>query len=651
MPHLNSVMSDEQPLWKPTPEQIKSANLTKFMEFVGQATYPDLYQFSIDNPEQFWSALWDFCEVKAQQKGSCIAKNLNLIEKAEFFPEAKLNFAENLLRRRDNATAIEFFGENLIHQKISYSDLYNQVAQLIQLFQSWGISPGDRIAGYLPNIPETIIAMLAATALGAVWSSCSPDFGSQGVIDRFGQIEPKILIAADGYFYGGKRFNCLDKLAEIQAKIPSITKVLVVNYTQHQELHPYLDWQKSLQSVAPIKGDIAFVQLPFNHPLYILFSSGTTGIPKCIVHRAGGVLLQHLKEHRLHCDLKPDDRLFYFTTCGWMMWNWLVSGLASNATLILYDGSPTYPHPAYLFDIAEKAKITHFGTSAKFIDSLSKLGIDISKSHSLSSLRQILSTGSPLVPESFEYVYKHLKKDVCLSSISGGTDIVSCFILGNPIVPVWRGELQSRGLGMKVEVYNEAGQPVIGEKGELVCTAAFPCQPLGFWNDVDGSKYHKAYFAQFDNVWHHGDFVELTSHDGLIIHGRSDAVLNPGGVRIGTAEIYRQVEQIDEVIESIAVGQEWQGDIRVILFVKLRMGIILDAELIDKIKKQIRKNTTPRHVPAKIIQIQDIPRTKSGKIAELAVRNMIHGQPVKNKEALSNPEALSFYQDLSELNE
>lgn len=649
---MKSILQ-EQPLWQPSELAIKQANLTRFMQQLGFTSYDELYQFSIESNGEFWSSLWDFCDIIAPTKGHIFLENKEDIEKATFFPQAKLNFAENLLRFHGSGFAIDFYGEDKVRQTFTYDELYSEVAKIADTLKQWGVKPGDRIAGYLPNLPQTVIAMLAATSVGAVWSSCSPDFGVTGVLDRFGQIEPKVLFCADGYYYHGKTFNSVEKIPEILKGIPSIEKVVVTSYANIEFSPNYTNifaWGDLIsQSHAH---EISFAHLDFNHPLYILFSSGTTGVPKCIVHRAGGVLLQHMKEHQLHCDLKPGDRLFYFTTCGWMMWNWLVSGLANGATLVLYDGSPIYPRPESLFDIAVASKITHFGTSAKFIDGLAKSKIDVTNSHDLSNLRMITSTGSPLAPEGFDYVYQHIKKDVCLASISGGTDIVSCFALGNPIAPVWRGELQTRGLGMDVGVFDELGQPLPqGEKGELVCLNPFPCQPLSFWNDPGNQKYHQAYFAKFPGVWHHGDFVELTAHQGLIIHGRSDAVLNPGGVRIGTAEIYRQVEKIPEVLESIAVGQNWENDVRVVLFVKLRAGIILDESLIARIKQQIKSNTTPRHVPAKIIQIPDIPRTKSGKIAEIAVRDTIHRKNIQNGEALINPEILEAYKNIAELNE
>lgn len=648
-----SSTHQERPLWQPSEAVIKQANLTRFMHQSNFTSYDDLYQFSIENTGEFWARLWDFCEIIAPTKGEVFLERKEDIEKAVFFPQAKLNFAENLLRFRGDSIAIEFYGEDKVRQIFSYDELYIEVAKIADTLKKWGIKPGDRVAGYLPNLPQTVIAMLAATSIGAVWSSCSPDFGVTGVLDRFGQIEPKVLFCADGYYYHGKKFNTAEKIPEILKGIPSIEKTVVISYVdvEFSTTNEHIFAWDNLISQSQAQ-EISFAHLGFNHPLYILFSSGTTGVPKCIVHRAGGVLLQHLKEHQLHCDLKPGDRLFYFTTCGWMMWNWLVSGLASGATLILYDGSPVYPRLDSLFDIAEMSKITHFGTSAKFIDSLVKNNIDVTKSHDLSNLRMITSTGSPLAPEGFDYVYQCIKEDVCLASISGGTDIVSCFALGNPIAPVWRGELQTRGLGMNVSVFDELGQILPqGQKGELVCLNPFPCQPLSFWNDPDNQKYHQAYYAKFPGVWHHGDFVEITTHQGLIIYGRSDAVLNPGGVRIGTAEIYRQVEQIPEVLESIAIGQNWDNDVRVVLFVKLKTGIILDEALIAQIKQQIRNNTTPRHVPSKIIQIPDIPRTKSGKIAEIAVRDTIHGKAIKNGEALANPEILEAYKNIKELNE
>jgi acetoacetyl-CoA synthetase len=649
-------MRSEQPLWEPDPARIEAAAITRFARMaIGDwglrlNNYPAFYRWSIEHPEQFWRSVWKFGEVRGEQGARTLIDG-GKMPGARFFPDGRLNFAENLLRRRDAADALVFWGEDKVKRRMSHATLYEQVSLLAQALRAAGVAPGDRVAGYFPNMPEAIAAMLATAAIGGIWSSCSPDFGVQGVLDRFGQIEPKVLFAADGYWYNGKAVPVLDKVREIAARLPTLSQVVVI---------PYLDPTPDVAAVPHGKrlaefvagfaaGDIRFTPLPFNHPLYILYSSGTTGVPKCIVHGAGGTLLKHLCEHQLHSDVRPGDRLFYFTTCGWMMWNWLASGLASGATLLLYDGSPFARRGNVLFDYADEEAMTHFGTSAKFIDAAAKAGLHPLETHRLAGLRAILSTGSPLAPEGFDYVYRHVKRDVCLSSIAGGTDLIGCFVLGNPILPVWRGEIQCRGLGMAVEVFDEAGHPVRGEKGELVCTRPFPSMPVGFWNDPDGRKYGAAYFERFPNVWCHGDYVELTAHDGMIIYGRSDAVLNPGGVRIGTAEIYRQVEQLDEVVESLVIGQEWDHDVRVVLFVRLRDGLVLDEALSAKIKQQIRRNTTPRHVPARIVQVADIPRTKSGKIVELAVRNVVHGRPVKNVEALANPEALEMFRERPEL--
>ncbi len=538
-----------------------------------------------------------------------------------------------------------------MRRKLSFAELYDLVSSTAQALRAMGVKPGDRVGAVMPNMPETIIALLATTSIGAIWSSCSPDFGVQGVLDRFSQIAPKVLFCVDGYYYTGKTHDTLTRTAEIVRRLPALETIVVVPYLIAKpligEIPKAVHFGTFINSFKA--ADIAFEQVPFNHPLCILYSSGTTGVPKCIVHSIGGTLLQHLKEHQLHTDLKRDDRLFYFTTCGWMMWNWLVSGLASGATLLLYDGSPFYPNPNVLFDLADTENMTVFGTSAKYIDALAKLAVKPKDTHRLDTVKTMTSTGSPLVPESFEYVYNSIKQDLLLSSISGGTDIVSCFVLGSPLLPVYRGEIQCRGLGLKVEVYNDEGKPTLGEKGELVCSAPFPSMPIGFWNDPDGKKYHDAYFARFPGVWCHGDYMELTARGTVVIYGRSDAVLNPGGVRIGTAEIYRQVEQLSEVVESLVIGQDWDNDVRVVLFVRLRDGLTLDEALARKIKTQIRSNATPRHVPAKIVQVADIPRTKSGKIVELAVRNVVHGLPVKNKEALANPEALELFRGLAEL--
>jgi acetoacetyl-CoA synthetase len=646
-----------EPLWRPSAERIANSNLKRFTDYVVEqhgadgSDYAALHRWSVAHRDEFWDAVWNFSGVVARQKGHSALQDGDLMPGARWFPEARLNFAENLLRRRDDETALFFFGENEVKRSLSFSQLYDSVSRLSQALRAVGVSPGDRVAAYLPNMPETIIAMLAAASIGATFSSCSPDFGVRGVSDRFGQIKPKVLFCADGYFYNGKFFDSLGRIPDIRAQIPSLERVVVAPFSGLPSNLGKLENAISLSDFAAgyAADDIDFEHLPFDHPLYIMFSSGTTGAPKCIVHGAGGTLLQHLKEHQLHVDLKPGGRLTYFTTCGWMMWNWLVSGLASGATLVLYDGSPFYPDGNRLFDIADEIDLDIFGTGAKFIDSLKKAGLEPKKSHKLGALKSLLSTGSPLVPESFDFVYQSIKEDLCLSSITGGTDIISCFALGNPTLPVYRGEIQCLGLGMKVEAYDDEGQPAIEQQGELVCTAPFPSMPVGFWNDNDGSRYRSAYFEKYPNVWCHGDYVRVTKRGGLVVYGRSDAVLNPGGVRIGTAEIYRQVEQLGEVLESLVIGQDWEGDVRVVLFVMLRDGVTLDDALRKKIRDHIRANATPRHVPARIVQVADIPRTKSNKITELAVRDIVHGREVKNKEALANPEALELYRDLPEL--
>jgi acetoacetyl-CoA synthetase len=636
----------ERPLWRPSPERAAKSALAQFMRRAGGfADYAALHRWSVEKREDFWSLVWDFCGVQGTQGARRLVDGERM-PGAQWFPDARLNFAQNLLRAPDDSDAIVFWGEDKVKRRLTRRALHALVSRLQQALAAAGVRKGDRVAGYLPNLPESTAAMLATASLGAVWSSCSPDFGPQGVLDRFGQIEPKVLFCSDGYLYGGKEFDTQDKAAQVLARLPSVRKCVLLPYLGA----PPRVGESLEQFIAPFEAKpVAFEQVEFNHPLYILFSSGTTGVPKCIVHGTGGTLLQHLKEHRLHSDVGPGDRVFYFTTLGWMMWNWLVSGLAAGATLLLYDGSPFVARAKVLFDFADAEGMTHFGTSAKFIDAIAKVGLKPRATHKLDRLRAILSTGSPLLPEGFDYVYESVKQDVCLSSISGGTDIVSCFVLGNPILPVWRGEIQCKGLGLAVEVYDEQGRPLAGEKGELVCTRPFPAMPIGFWNDPDGAKYRAAYFEKYPNVWRHGDWCEITPHGGMIIYGRSDAVLNPGGVRIGTAEIYRQVEQLDEVLESLVIGQDWEGDVRVVLFVKLVEGRVLDEELINRIKKRIRDNTTPRHVPDKILQVADIPRTKSGKIVELAVRDVVHGRPIKNVEALANPEALEHFRGRAEL--
>jgi acetoacetyl-CoA synthetase len=643
------------PLWTPSPDRIARARLTQFQQHVAAQWHVDahdyrsLYAFSVDRPDAFWRSVWDFCGIVADP-GERDVVDLHRMPGAQFFPDARLNFTENLLRRSDDTPALIFNGEGQRHQTVSHARLKDDVARFANALRAAGIRKGHRVAAYIPNMPEAIVAALGAAAIGAIWSSCSPDFGVQGVLDRFGQIEPRLLVTVDGYFYGGKTHDLTARLSEVVPRLPTLERVVVVPYVESQ---PSLDgiphaelWSEFVAERSP---EFAYERFPFDHPLYILYSSGTTGVPKCIVHGAGGTLIQHLKEHQLHCDVQQGDRVFYFTTCGWMMWNWLVTALASQATLLLYDGSPFHPDGNVLFDFADQTAMTLFGTSAKFIDAVNKAGLAPRETHSLQSVRTMTSTGSPLAPESFDFVYQKIKPDIHLASISGGTDIVSCFVGGVPTAPVWRGEIQARALGMKVEVFDERGQPVRGEKGELVCTMPFPSMPVGFWNDPGGQKYHAAYFETYPGVWRHGDWVELTEHDGVIIYGRSDAVLNPGGVRIGTAEIYRQVEQLDEIVESLVIGQQWENDERVVLFVRLRDGQQLSPEIEARIRRRIRENATPRHVPAKIVQVPEIPRTKSGKIVELAVRDVVHGRNVRNQEALANPEALEHFRNRAEL--
>jgi len=648
----------QQPLWTPSAERIAASRMDAFRRFINDrhalhlADYPALHAWSVEQREAFWQAIVDFFQIHFHAPAERVLREGPAMPDAQWFPGATLNFAEHLLRRRDGHPALVAVGEDGSREQLSHAQLAAHVAGLQRALHNAGVGIGDRVVAFMPNTWQTVVGVLATASLGATWSSCSPDFGTQGVIDRFGQIEPKVLIAAAGYRYAGKRIDLTDKLNEILPQLPSLERLVIVPYsrvearpTDYKSAALTTLWQDFYQP----GGAPQFTPVPFDQPLYILYSSGTTGVPKCIVHGVGGTLLQHVKELGLHTDLGPDDTLFYYTTCGWMMWNWLISGLALGATLVLYDGSPFHPEPARLIDLIDAEDISIFGTSAKFIAALEKAGVRPRESHKLSSLKVILSTGSPLAHESFEYVYRDVKRDLCLSSISGGTDIVSCFALGNPTLPVWRGELQCKGLGMDVQVWNDNGQALTGEKGELVCARHFPSMPVGFWNDADGEKFRAAYFATFPGVWAHGDYAEETAHGGLVIHGRSDAVLNPGGVRIGTAEIYRQVEKVPQVLESIVIGQDWQGDVRVVLFVRLRDGVTLDDTLREEIRRMIRANTTPRHVPAKIIQVADIPRTLSGKIVELAVRNVVHGHPVKNTDALANPQALELYRSLAEL--
>jgi acetoacetyl-CoA synthetase len=646
----------DRPLWQPSPGRIRAANITALAERVAAEhgeelrDYARLRAWSADHSDHFWPALWRFADVIFSEKWESVLEHGDTMPGARWFPGARLNFAENLLRHQDSRPAIIGWTEDGRRSEISHRDLHRRVAELASALRTDGVGPGDRVAAVLPHAPETIIAMLAATSLGAVWSSCSPDFGAQGILDRFGQIEPKVLFVVGGYRYNGKVQDIRSKLDEIRRRLPTVARTVVLPFLGPDDdpgppegavaLADYVDSDAT---------DITFAQLPFDHPLYVLYSSGTTGVPKAIVHGAGGTLLQHLKELILHTDIKPEDRLFYFTTCGWMMWNWQVSALATGAAVVTYDGSPFHPDGRRLFDLVEKDRVTVFGTSAKYIDAVKKAGLEPAKSHDLGSLRAILSTGSPLVPESFDFVYGSIKEDLHLASISGGTDIVSCFVLGAPVLPVWRGEIQSAGLGMAVDVYDDDGRSVTGEQGELVCTRPFPSMPVGFWNDADGSRYRAAYFERFPGIWHHGDMIERTAHDGFVIYGRSDAVLNPGGVRIGTAEIYRQVEQIEEVQEAICIGQQWDGDVRVVLFVRLRDGGSLDDDLVNRIRRRIRSECSPRHVPARVLAVDDIPRTMNGKIAEIAVRDVVHGREVKNTDALANPEALELFRDLDAL--
>jgi acetoacetyl-CoA synthetase len=673
---IMQTIENQLPLWTPSPERIANANVTAFMHALNDAykmqisNYHDLYDWSIRNPEHFWAAVWDYCGVIGSRKNIDVLIDGDKMPGAQFFPKAKINFAENLIERehklRTDRDAIIFWGEDKLRKRVTYRELYDDVSRWQQAFLQMGLQPGDRVAAFMPNLPETVIAMLAATSLGCVWTSCSPDFGTQGVLDRFGQVSPRVLIACDGYVYNGKPVETLSRIAEVAASLPTVEKIIVVPYLHdiQGDVNLALDINLAKAETSttilaryqpkPIK----YTRMPFNAPLYIMYSSGTTGVPKCIVHGIGGTLLKHLEEHVLQCDVKSGDKVFFFTTCGWMMWNWLVTGLAANATLILFDGSPFMGRGNILFDFAAADDVTHFGAGAKFYESLAKIKVHPGKTHKLCNLKSVMSTGSPLSPEGFTFIYQHIKEDVCLSSISGGTDIIGCFVGGVPVLPVYSGEIQTRMLGMAVDAWDDEGKPIRHDKGELVCTKPFPSMPIGFWDDGDGrnagAKYRAAYFEHFPNVWTHGDYVEITERGGMIIYGRSDAVLNPGGVRIGTAEIYRQVEKLDAIIESIVIGQDWPpekpGDVRVILFVRLAAGKVLDAALEKTIKDTIRANTTTRHVPAKILTVTDIPRTKSGKIVELAVRHIVHGRAVKNMEALANPEALQQFANRVELN-
>lgn len=638
-------------VWTPSQDQILNSNLKKFTEFVEENTgkhfksYDELHHFSISNPE-FWRFIIEFCKVEGEWNGP-IYEGENIFS-AQWFPQSKLNFAENMLKNRSDNEALIFRCEDRISKTLSFAELYNQVSKTAQHLKELGVTKGDRVAGFLPNFAGSIVAMLATASVGAIWSSCSPDFGEQGVIDRFGQIEPKVLFCVDGYFYNGKTHNCLDKIKSFTARLPSLKQVVIFDYASLSNIviNNSISYQEILENYEAI--EIGFERVGFDHPLYIMYSSGTTGVPKCIVHGHGGTLVQHLKEHQLQTNISSGDRVFYFTTCSWMMWNWLVSALGTGATIMLYDGSPTYPDNTVLWQFADEEEFSHFGTSAKYIETLMKDDVNPSAIFKLSNLKVICSTGSPLSAECYDYIYNNVGY-VHLASISGGTDIVSCFVLGVPNIPVRRGEIQGAGLGMAVEIWDDSGRVNRGERGELVCTKPFPSRPVKFWNDIDGRKYHAAYFDRFEGVWAHGDFAEQTPDGGYIIYGRSDATLNPGGVRIGTAEIYRQVDRVKEVLESIVIGQIWESDTRIVLFVKLREGINLTETLADTIKKLIKNNCTSRHVPSKILQVEDIPRTKSGKIVEIPVRDIVHGREVKNKEALANPEALDYFKDRPEL--
>ena len=615
--------------------------------------YPSLYQWSIENIPDFWAAMWEFAGIKASKPYDQIIDDLGKMPGAKWFAGTRLNFAENLLRYRDNQTALIFNGEDQVAARMTYAELYDEVARVAISLRAAGVKAADRVVGFMPNMPETIIAMLAATSIGATWSSCSPDFGIKGVLDRFGQIQPKVIFTADGYFFKGKHLDSLERISNIIKKLPSIEKLVVVPYT---EKNPdiiglpnailYKDFKASESNL-----EIEFEQLPFDHPLYIMYSSGTTGLPKCMVQSAGGILIHHLKELMLHTDLKREDTIFYFTTCGWMMWNWLVSSLAVGATLVLFDGNPFHPDPGALWKMAQDDKITIFGTSAGYIAALQNTGVKPVKTYDLAPLKSVLSTGSPLSMEGFEYIYQEVKEDLQLASISGGTDLNGCFALGNPIGPVYSGELQCRGLAMKVMAFDEDGKSVINQQGELVCAAPFPSMPIYFWSDPAGKKYHDAYFDVYPNVWRHGDYIVINEQGGVTIYGRSDATLNPGGVRIGTAEIYRQVDRLKEIEDSVVVGQDWKNDVRVILFVKMAEGYVLTDGIVNKIKNAIRTNASPRHVPTKILAIPDVPYTHNMKKVELAVKKVVHNQPVLNKDSLRNPEALDYYADIRELQE
>jgi acetoacetyl-CoA synthetase len=643
------------PIWRPSAERIASSNMRQFLtrqaaRLAGE-DYTALHDWSICEPDAFWGELWDFCGIRYFSTYDTVVEDFDRMPGARWFEGATLNYADNLLRPDHDSAAIIFHSERGERIELSRAQLRRQVASVAQALRAHGVGPGDRVAGLLPNRPETVVAMLASASLGAVWSSCSPDFGADGVLDRFGQIAPKVLFATDGYFYNGKTIDSLPTVARIADALPTLRALVIVPYRSESPDLSGLPEACLFGELAGGDVELSFAPVPFSHPLYILYSSGTTGVPKCIVHGVGGTLIQHQKEHVLHADIRPGDKVFYFTTCGWMMWNWLVSSLAAGATLVLYDGSPFHPDPGVLWRVAERERLDLFGTSARYLSALEKSGYAPKLHVELDPLRSVLSTGSPLPPASYDFVYEHVKGDLQLSSIAGGTDLIACFAVGNPVLPVYRGELQCRALGMKVEIFDDQGHAVCEKKGELVCSAPFPSMPIGFWNDPGDRKYHAAYFERFPNVWCHGDFAELTAHDGLIIYGRSDATLNPGGVRIGTAEIYRIVEQFEEVAESIVVGQEWDDDVRVVLFLRLQAGFDLSEDLDRRLRQAIREMATPRHVPARILEVPDIPRTISGKIVEIAVRDVLHGRDVPNTDALANPEALEHFRDRAELRE
>jgi len=646
-------------LWKPSEDQIKQTNMYRFMKVVNEKYHQEfneftpLYEWSVENIADFWETLWEFADIIASKPYDQVIDDVSRMPGARWFSGARLNFAENLLRYRDDRVALIFKGEAQKSVKITYAELYDEVARLARSLREAGVQSGDRVVGFMPNMPAATIAMLAATSIGAAWSSCSPDFGIKGVLDRFGQIKPKVLFTANGYSFKGKNLDSIERIADILKELPSIEKVVVVPYTEQKTdisripnaVH-YNDFKSSESNL-----EIDFEQLPFDHPLYIMYSSGTTGLPKCMVQSTGGILIHHLKELMLHTDLKREDTIFYFTTCGWMMWNWLTSSLAVGATLVLFDGNPFHPHPAALWEMAQEEKVTVFGTSAGYIAALINAGVKPARDYDLSSIRAVLSTGSPLSVEGFEFIYNEVKQDVQLASIAGGTDLNGCFVLGNPMGPVYAGEIQCRALAMDVQAFDDNGKELINKEGELVCCKPFPSMPIYFWDDPDGSKYHSAYFDVYENIWRHGDFITVTDRGGVIMLGRSDATLNPGGVRIGTAEIYRQVEQMEEIEDSVVIGQNWKNDIRVILFVKLAGDHELTEELKAKIRQTIRTNASPRHVPAKILVTPAVPYTLNMKKVELAVKKIIEGKPVLNKDALGNPEALDFYENLPELAE